>query len=61
MDAAMKSACAQIFLRTGGKVDIQMYPSGEMLVYDEGIEAVKRHGGYVFHGPKPVCRLRAGI
>jgi hypothetical protein len=38
-----------------------MYPSGEMLVYDEGIEAVKRHGGYVFHGPKPVCRLRAGI
>jgi len=36
----MKKAAGSIFLATKGKVDIQMYPSGEMLVYDEGIEAV---------------------
>jgi len=38
--AKMKEACEKISVRTNGKVDVQMYPSGEMLVYDEGIEAV---------------------
>jgi TRAP-type transport system periplasmic protein len=44
----MKKACTNIFLATKGKVDIQMYPSGEMLVYDEGIEAVMSNTAVIY-------------
>ena len=49
---AMKKACEQVFIHTDSKVDIQMYPSGEMLVNDEGVEAVMSDTAvFYFTGP----------
>jgi TRAP-type C4-dicarboxylate transport system substrate-binding protein len=46
--ARMKKACEKVFITTNGKVDIQMYPSGEMLVYDAGIEAVMSNTSVIY-------------
>jgi len=44
----MKQACEKAFIGTGGKLDIQMYPNGEMLVYAAGIEAVRSNTAVIY-------------
>ncbi len=41
--------CEIIKERTGGMVDIQVYPDGQMLVYAEGIEAVMSSSNVIYY------------
>ena len=42
-------ACEAIKEKTDGKVDIQVYPDGQMLVYSEGIEAVMSNSNVIYY------------
>ena len=37
---ALEACCKEIYERTDGMIDIQLYADGQMLVYAEGVEAV---------------------
>lgn len=44
-------ACAdEIRERTDGMIDIQVYPDGQMLVYDEGVEAIMSNANLIMIG-----------
>lgn len=45
---ALRGAAERIAERTDGRVDVQLYPSGELMVYDEAIEAVMSNADIMY-------------
>lgn len=43
----LRDCISEIYERTNGMVDIQLYTDGQMLVYDEGIEAVMSNANVI--------------
>lgn len=48
--ADLNACCDEIRERTDGMVDIQVYPDGQMLVYDEGVEAIMANANLIMIG-----------
>ena len=44
------ACCDEIRDRTNGMVDIQVYPDGQMLVYEEGVEAIMSNANLIMIG-----------